>query len=343
MSRALDSDIQTSSEASNPQEVYHDIAEALQPKAPSLLEIEFLGKSHPLPDGCNVLIDGNSIGISKAKLVQAFVVARNLFFTYLDENLTVNQQDVHKATSVMLLMDAENTTAANTRKRLIQRHQKESVETMKNILVQELLWVDGMLTSRLHRHTKSPTLWGHRRWVLEVCKSISLPYDVHKDLKDVIMVSGERHPRNYYAWQHMRWVLENQGSQKGHSKELSLDDAKMLSMVLEWCTRHPSDTSGFSFLLYCLLYLPEITRTRKEVCSSVCEEVLKLTSSFQWTHESIWVFLRTLVASGQVKEEQKAEFFRTIQAIVAIQPGESKAKSVLSSAKNWCLDNQAMV
>jgi len=331
MSRALDQDTVSLLNTGTLPQVYADIARALSNKISSgtFLEIEILPKSHPLPDGCNVLVDDNYIGITKSKVVQAFIFARKLLFEYLKDFQKVNYQDILNATAVMLLMDAENLTAANTRKRLIQRCQRESVSELQQTLNQELYWVNSMLTSRLHRHTKSPTLWNHRRWVIEVCQSIGVSHNIQKELEEVVLVAAERHPRNYYAWLHMRWLLQN-----NHGK--SLPDERFISSTQDWCIRHPSDTSGFSFLLFCLNQLSTETGPPIEINSAVCKEVLSLAVSFRWTHESVWVFLRTLIASGEVRDDQRAGFFKGLDDLLTSLPENSKPSILLKTTQEWC-------
>jgi len=331
MSRSLDPDTATIIQADSSEQVYADIVKALS--FSELLEIEILGKSHPMPPECNVLVDGNSIAFSKGKLVQAFVIARKIFFRCLKGTQDENQQEIRDATAVILLLDPEHLTAANARKRIIQKYQKKQVGRLEDILRLEMIWVNSMLTSRLHRHTKSPTLWGHRRWVLEICRSIEMPRDTQKDLSTVVLVAAERHPRNYYAWLHMRWLLQK-------SNPIGLDYSKLISTVLDWCLRHPYDTSGFSFLLFCLSHLPEGDQSRIDANIATCRDVLGLAVSFQWTHESVWVFLRTLIASGEVSEDQKNTFFSSIETLLGAQSENTKAQTILQSARDWCLENE---
>jgi protein prenyltransferase alpha subunit repeat containing protein 1 len=338
MSRALDPETVVSLKSSNPETVYSDIVDALSTQTDSLLEIELLGKSHPLPQGCNVLVDGNSIAVPKAKLVQAFTIAHKIFFKYVRDCSDDKSVDLKNAAAVILLMDPEHLTAANTRKRLIQKCQKGTNAGLGAILRKELQFVDSYLTSRLHRHTKSPTLWGHRRWVLEVRKSIQMEYDVLQDLTSVVLVAAERHPRNYYAWSHLRWLVQTFTTYSEHSKIETKDpDFQLLvAVVKDWCLRHPADISGFSFLLFCLSVLGstgDVTRTQLK--SSICSEVVRLAVSFKWTHESIWVFLRTAVASGGVSKDGKTVFFRAIEEIQAAQPDGHR---VLQAAQDWCVE-----
>jgi protein prenyltransferase alpha subunit repeat containing protein 1 len=334
MSRALDAETASGLHSDNPQKVYSDIATTLCPNPPSLLELEFLGKSHALPPGTSLLIDGNNIGIPKSKLVQAFIYARQLFFHHLRPCPGDKKNELLKATAVMLLMDPEHLTAANSRKRVIQTYQHGPKSEFEAVLKRELLFVDSYLTSRLHRHTKSPTLWAHRRWLLENFNGIGLIWDLEKDLKEVVLVAAERHPRNYYAWLYLRWLVQN--ADCGRKK---LDKVWALPAVKNWCLRHPADTSGFSFLLF---YLESFGRSgvapenklRIDASTSVYREVLGLAQSFKWTHESVWVFLRTLVASGVVGD-QRIGFLGTINSIVAANPENLKVLSTLQAAADW--------
>lgn len=341
MSRALDQDTAATIQSGNLQAIYDDLVKALCPTTSTdLLEIEILGKSHALPAGCNFLVDGNSIGVPKVTLVQAFIVARRLLFKYLPY-LQGKQQEIRNAAAVVLLMDPEHITAANARKRVVQLYRAGPIPELEAELTKELWWVDSMLTAQLHRHTKSPTLWGHRRWVLEICQSLKMPYDIHKDLTSVILVAAERHARNYYAWLHLRWLVQSaRGYQSENTTVFGFDGSKLLSTIKAWCLRHPGDTAGFSFLLFCLFeksghLIGEQSQT--EASSSICEEVLHLAVSFKWTNESVWVFLRTLVASG-VTEGQRAAFFESIKAVLEARTADPHTQSTLQAAHDWCLE-----
>ncbi|TAQ86916.1 hypothetical protein B7494_g4771 [Chlorociboria aeruginascens] len=160
MSKISDDNIGTS-----PQDAYNGLVDALSHGSKNfsnLVEIEILPTGYPLPSGCNVLVHENCIGVPKLHLIQAFAVARQMFLKH---------QDLRNSTAVILLINPEHLTAANARKRLIQACQARSGTELHAALAEELMFTDSMLTSQLHRHTKSPTLWGHRRWLVELGKS----------------------------------------------------------------------------------------------------------------------------------------------------------------------------
>lgn len=341
MSRALDSETVASLRTSNLQIVYHDIASALSTKSPELLEIEFLPKSHSLPDDSNVLIKGSSIAVTKVKLVQAFIVARQVFFKHMKVCDQEKEKELRDATAVMLLLDPEHLTAANTRKRLILKYKHGSGSQFVELLKDELRFVDGYLTSRLHRHTKSPTLWSHRRWIIEKLRDSNEKHDILEDLGSVVLIAAERHPRNYYAWSHMRWlvqVFDNSRTRTADDAKSQSDYLKLTSVVKDWCLKNPSDISGFSFLLFCLFtFGPSSTSARTERCSNICGDVLRLAVSFKWTHESVWVFLRTVVASNICTEPTRIEFHKAIEIISTARPD---GRPVLEAAKEWQQRNQ---
>ncbi|CCU82798.1 hypothetical protein BGHDH14_bgh02649 [Blumeria hordei DH14] len=308
---------------------YEDISRALSSYPDTILEIELLGKSHLLPQGTTLLQDGHCIAVPKSKLLQAFIVARQIFFTIRQNCRLDEEQSLRHATAVILLLDSEHLTAANARKRLIQLQLSENRGNHRAILEVELCWVNGYLTSHSHRHTKSPVLWGHRRWLVEQTLSLGLKPNILQDLKIVIFKAAERHPRNYYAWSHLRWLLDHQfdsrNSENRWSKFLP-DFQEIATIVQDWCLNHPWDTSGFSFLLFFL------TRSKsKQLMISVFSAILKVTIAYSWVHESVWMFLRTMATLDQVDFGVE----RTISAIQEITVAQPDAINSLQNLQKW--------
>ena len=334
MSRALDKEDVASAKATAKEStsIYEAIAQVLTERHSGLLEIELLGKSHELQLGVNYRVDGNSVAIPKSKLVQAFIVARRMLLDQFQDHSQRDYDQIRRATAVILLTDSEHLTAANARKRVLQE-QAQLTKGLDESVVRELRFTDSLLTSPLHRHTKSPTLWSHRRWLLELYRQpISLDL-VEQDLKHAIIPAAEKHPRNYYAWHHARWLLEHLDH---HGKK---DTSRILLIVKDWCFKNPSDTSGWSFLTYSLQEL-QFSELYGSTTSAVCKEVLEFTQSFHWTNESVWVFLRTLVAFGQVSTEERLAFFNDLETLIKSQRHDARAQSILQAANDWCTRHQ---
>lgn len=329
MSRALDKSVIASLKDGDSAAVYDAISQVLvaiqageQPE--ELLEIEILGKSHPVEPGAFFLQDGNAIAISKLGLVQAFFVARKKFQEYNGSGgASMTSHELLAATSVILLMDPENLTAANARKRLLVSEGNKSREQLLGMIAKDRCFIDSLLTSRLHRHTKSPTLWSHRRWLTQTASRYGMQPNVVDVIKDVVMIAGKRHPRNYYAWCHARWLtgLIPDDQQTAILKQL-------LESTRHWCFRNHTDTSGWSFLYFLL------TRLGGPKSSAVLEETAGLAMSLQWTNESTWVFLRTLAASGATGEEGLALFHETREALLQ-KTEDTEGRRVLDEACSW--------
>jgi len=321
MSRSLDKNLLSQLQAEDPKPVYDDLSRIFIDLPESgLLEIEFLGQSHPLDPGVNFLRDGNAVAIPKLRLIQAFSVARQILQQNLGHASSVILSNVIPATAILLLMDPEHLTAANTRKRAL----LSSGTPTETALRREKVFVDTLLTARLHRHTKSPTLWSHRRWLVTLCRKLCISCDIRHDIKDVIMVAGERHPRNYVAWQHARLLL---GDNPGLVAAIAFD-------VKEFCLRNHTDISGWGFLSHCIARIPE-EETRAEACSTIVKDVLSMVDSFRWTNESVWMFLRTVVARER-DEQNWTQFLATNTRLSLAAPHNSSQIVILERARQWC-------
>ncbi|KAI1291622.1 hypothetical protein F5Y03DRAFT_30370 [Xylaria venustula] len=321
MSRALDKTLLSQLKSEDPRPVYNDLSSIFARLPDSgLLEIDFLGAHYPLEADVNFLQEGNAIAIPKLRLVQAFFVARQILQHHLENASEVISNDVLAATAIALLMDSEHLTAANIRKRALSIPGNLTPAALKR----EQSFVDTLLTARLHRHTKSPTLWSHRRWLITTGLKVGIPLDIRYDIKQVVMVAGERHPRNYVAWQHARLLLD---------RDLSLA-ATVAFDVKEFCLRHHSDISCWAFLLDCIARIQD-EESRRSICSSVLDDVLSLTESFRWTNESVWVFLRTIIAKDASEQDLK-RFIAANDRLSATLPHNSSKLTIMIRAREWC-------
>ncbi|CAM1509455.1 Fc.00g031940.m01.CDS01 [Cosmosporella sp. VM-42] len=322
MSRALDESVREALKNGDNRKVFAEISSVLTQPAGEPLEIELLPRSHVLDESA-CMRDGKFIAIPKLRLVQAFLFARQIFIKYLTGDGRWQADDLWGATAVILLMDPEHLTAANTRKRLL-RDILASKQDVRDRLRREKHLVDSLLTSRLHRHTKSPNLWSHRRWLMEQFRAKDIAIDVEEDLKAVVMVSGERHPRNYYAWCHARYLTSALIARSAQPEDTI---SQMLAETKKWAFLHHDDISGWQFLMFLL------NKRRGETASTI-QQTLQLTETFKWRNESVWYFLRYTIPILPPEEEVWADF-RRLGKILRISAESSREGKILEDAQIW--------
>ncbi|CAI7644112.1 unnamed protein product [Penicillium bialowiezense] len=254
---------------SNPEHVYQELAQVFALRGNQVLEIEIIPSSLG-----SFLHDGNALGISKKTLVAAYTVARQLFKQQHD--------DLSNATEIMLLFDCEHLTACNWRKRRLAAVMETEPESEE--LQAELTLMTSYQCSPLHRHSKSPTLWHHRLWLVRhILRARSwTPAELLGVLStelDAVLRAGELHPRNYYAFSHMRQVSILLA-------EMDVFwDPPMLDRVVDWCLAHPRDISGWSFAVYVL------DSSTQQYQLSALEKVAGFALGVGWEGESLWTFI----------------------------------------------------
>lgn len=267
------------------------------------IEIEILPPAFQPPDGI-LMEDGFSLGIPKKILALAYIEARKTFFMNRHAADETSQSDALLATKTMLLFDPEHLTAANFRKRNLLALKTQKSLTAQSVYLEsvrhEFLFLDSILTSPLHRQSKSPTLWYHRLWLLDIndtdnkaASRNETPWFWSAEI-DAVCRSGEQHPKNYYAWQYARRLVGRVGN--------DTFVCEIASRTKDWCFKHPSDISGWSFLIHMLLEVK--LQSRKE---SLVREVLQYALNLRSENESVWIFLRTVLAQSLLQENVRVE------------------------------------
>ncbi|KAJ5134025.1 hypothetical protein N7448_000953 [Penicillium atrosanguineum] len=289
---------------------FHGLAAVLSSRDNKVLEIEII----PSSLGSSFLQDGCSIGITKKALVQAFTIARQLFIKRLmpmsddDFQLELLEKRTDSAsisgppiTEIMLLFDCEHLTACNWRKRRLLAavshclKVSDQVPLMIHMLETELTLLASYQCSPLHRHTKSPTLWSHRLWVLGQLFLIR-SFNSEELLKleraelDIVLRAGELHPKNYYAFNYMRrlhLLLANTSTDVTDCVSWTVELARILiNPTLDWCLANPRDISGWAFGKYLLEQVPE-----QQVRGESVSRALRFARDVGWEGESLWTFV----------------------------------------------------
>ena len=331
---------------STPEQAFQELARILSTrhKHSQTLEIEILP-----PEFGPLLHDGCSVGITKKVLLQAFVAARRVFFDKRYGNGNGNgrqyeegeEENILRASEVLLLFAPEHLTACNWRKRRLvwtlqktdttdAAHRQNALENLDK----ELTLMTTFQCSPLHRHTKSPTLWQHRFWVLcqiltirgQQCQQQTEPETLHSILRSelsIVLRAGELHPRNYYAFNYMRQLhhtlLDDSGTINENKSE-DISSTSLLDNTVSWCLAHPRDISGWTFALYLLQEaLPD--RDRRDVQMRVINMVVRFALDIGWVGESLWSFIDLAVRSTGVD--------------VQLSVGSNDDKIMALSGRSW--------
>lgn len=315
----------TNEPSSTATDVYTELIAIFATRTPTqILDFDILPSNFGFDElGTPLLRDGNAVGVTKKALVKSFVKARLLFLATSQEHEDVDANDASReretlhATGILLLLHPEHLTACNWRKkRLVKilRSSSDSVETNKDEALQtELTFTTSFLRSPLHRHSKSPTLWSHRKWVLErVLEREKRPQGMESDgdiwtqETGVVLQAARQHPKNYYAFSYLRCVFDllaesstmERSGKRGSRSELA---AQAIPEVQSWCLDHPADASAWSFLQFLVDYTQmsddEVDENRV-LRDSVRASVLAFAKQSGWQGESLWSFLMDMAGKS---------------------------------------------
>jgi hypothetical protein len=289
--------------ADPPNRAYKALNDYFTQHEDDIVEIEMLPPAFPPPDGI-LMHEDLSLGVPKKTLVLAFNEARQLFFASKKVD-GISSQVAFEATRIILLFDPEHITAANFRKRRLVELQRNLEDgDFPRAVQQELFYLNSILTSPLHRQSKSPTLWHHRAWLLNLSLPTKLGDSTGEQFLtsvraefDAVFKAGEKHPKNYYAWQYARRLLLKierlYEDETIHGWKTSYHSflCTCALLVKSWCCKHPSDISGWTLLFFLLPKINSISSRR-----SIVAQVLELTTKLHFEQESLWVFIRLVLA-----------------------------------------------
>lgn len=249
-----------------------------------VLDVSFESKFGPF------VFAEHTLAIPKPALMRAYAIAIKEFYTVCNEKKCSDH--TMALSGVINLAVTEHLTAINVRKRYLAEHlqgylktSKSVYKNLKELIESELRWMEILLESRLNKHTKSPMLWAHRKWVLtDLTRKIDTDLDLVHEIdfireEKVVLRAAHLHPMNYYAWSHLRWV---------QSTSKSVDWEHHIQRIYDFCKFHVSDISGWSYLLWAV---------EKSASPSICMEyatkVWEL-SRIATDHEALWFAMKVL-------------------------------------------------
>lgn len=211
---------------------------------------------------------------------------------------------------------------------------------LADLIRDEFYFVSCILTSPLHRQSKSPTLWFHRYWLINKfarCllrgyendetfgSSMTLSELIDKEL-GIVLRSAQRHPSNYYAWQFARRLINllnrklgqfsDGSSREDVSVSVVADVEKMwYERVLAWCLKNPTDISAWSHLYFMIKQRP--------ARDFEAGPILWWMKHTQWRQEAACYFLRNIAEDEDLKIDVESR--ELIVEFLAGKPSASDA------------------
>jgi len=259
------------------------------------------------------------------------------------------QAELLDLTRVMLLVNADNYTAWNNRKKVL-----EPMLRSESVVQQELKFLDLLFS----KHPKSGEAWAHRRWVLD--RAMSMEKGSWSKLREtaeakaptvrfqekwlqrelaVCSRSSELYPKNYYAWTHRHWVVSK------------LEDSKDVLLALtksrKWTDVNVGDNCGFNHRQVLLSSFAALTHLPNSDASSLsnCEACSTWTTEFEYVsklqefyagHETLWLHRRFLVRtfSSILLQHHVADFTVLLQSEIEFTKAALENKEVEGHKEN---------
>ncbi|KAF8418604.1 hypothetical protein EV426DRAFT_318033 [Tirmania nivea] len=336
-----------------PQQTYTHLTSFLHPSNPTPLppQLEILPPAL-IPTTTTdptwpLLIFRQNLGIPKKTLIQAVVAARQIFFHFsppINSSPETLRRRKLEAATILLVFDSEHLTAANYHREYfsIGHHESSSLCVPEWSVEAEFMLVEGLLTSPgLDKHSKSPTLWSLRRWLVEkfglgeLRRSSVEVFEVpvgrgvggdgkrkHEELMErvqhelgMVRTAGDIHARNYHAWQYARFILTHlmppqPTPSMADQTSIPNNSTSILTIAedhFDHSLRHPTDTSIWSFLLFLLTTY----HTSTLPCAiAILSRTISALSELERPHhrdsvsggETMWNFVRIALGGGETRE-----------------------------------------
>ncbi|KAJ2958029.1 hypothetical protein NQZ79_g6374 [Umbelopsis isabellina] len=214
-----------------------------------------------------ILVETN-LGIPMP-VVHHILAAASADFMNNKGKIKVDTSKLELSSRVLFMINPEHSTAANTRKQLLQ----ENVIDAQS----ELHLINLMFT--IPRHSKSAIAWHHRKWLREfVERNTGSTFDIESERK-ICERTATIYPRNYYSWVYRHNILK-----------LMANDTAVLNTEYNWSRAwvesHISDHTGIQHLERCLI-MPQLEFDIIEHWSWTADNIKRYPG-----HEALWCHLR---------------------------------------------------
>lgn len=239
---------------------------------------------------------GGTLGIPKAQIkllaLHSLYIFHSVFYQCQPESSQKTQlelllekdllNDILKSSLVILATITEHLPAINIRKAALEHYRQTDRKEFERLAKLDLLWTGVLFSSPLPKHNKSPILWTHRQWVVQMMypsegeeehvegNAKTTKIDLKKEYK-IIFAAADQHRNNYYCYSYARWLTRRYlfNTQYTYLAPTESSASSLLSdnisnihwfiytSLLNFAKSHVSDISAWTFLLHFLLGVPE--------------------------------------------------------------------------------------
>ena len=220
---------------------------------PNIDEFDFLPVLKQTDNSNPVVLENHKLGIELWAGKVIFMHGYKKLFSKSTPKVLIREfdpQELLQLTRVVLMFNADNATAWNIRKNLIQQ---EKYNVKDDLTFSALI---------LSKHPKSPETFAHRKWLFlklkdrpvtpftkQSCvKGTTQDQVLSREMRDIVdrelevcTSAARKYRNNYHAWTHRIWLL----------KTYSFSNARILESELDftsvWMTENVSDFSGYHY------------------------------------------------------------------------------------------------
>ncbi len=276
---------------------------------PLIDEFDFLPVLKQADNSNPILLENHKLGIElwAGKLI--FMHAYEKLFPRSSPKQHIREFDskeLLQLTRAVLMFNADNATAWNIRKRLIQQEQYN---------VKDDLTFSALILSK---HPKSPETFAHRKWLLVKLKQQTVgsfteqscvkgtrqDQVVSQEMQDIVnrelevcTSAARKYRNNYHAWTHRIWLLKTYCPSNPDILESELEFTSV------WMSHNVSDFSGYHYRQVVLTayhgFMEEIIEKTKilQNCQVLLRELGSISKGIKDFpgHETLWNHRRFIV------------------------------------------------
>lgn len=206
------------------------------------------------------------------------------------------QQNI-QSTSIILMINADNFSAWNQRRRAI----------LNGVLSLEMEF--QFVEFIASKHPKSSELWFHRRWLLNKNPTM---INFEKEMQFCTLIC-EIYPRNYYCWTYRIYIVTHYYKNDKYKLKQEIEN------TIQFIKKHIGDYSAMVYLQQLLLQISESNQLKEILIEQLYYNQLWI--HYYPGHEALWQHRRFLTAKwNQLQITNPLKFKRENEEETVVNP-----------------------